>query len=59
MTKRRFRSANGAIFVPNVGEATIRQKVAAGEWVEMVNSPAAAATTKPRRRRVATARHAD
>ena len=59
MTKRRFRSASGAIFVPNVDEATIRLKVAAGEWAEIPPPAVAVETKKPRRRSAPANRNRD
>ena len=60
MTKRRFRSQTGAVFVPNVDEATIRLKVASGEWAPVADEPGVTPPKpKPRRRRAATHRNDD
>lgn len=63
MTKRRFRSPGGAVFVPNVDEATIALKVASGEWAPVVDAPEVPQPpkppAKPRRRRAATDRNRD
>lgn len=57
MIKRRFRSTeSGAVFVPNVDEATIRLMVAAGAWIE-VPAPAEPKPKTTRRRRAATDRN--